>query len=84
VALKRQYLGLFWERFLVEDREIIKACPSPLIRELHEKHSVILSSIKRGDPPVILTLLDAAYMKELREKLDAIKVLKAEAASNSN
>jgi hypothetical protein len=34
VALKRQYLGLFWERFLVEDREIVKAVPSRLIRDL--------------------------------------------------
>src|SRR6185295_4755528 len=37
--LKRQYLGLFWERFLVEDREVVQAIPSRLIRELQEKQS---------------------------------------------
>ena len=32
VALKREYLGLFWDRFVVKDREIVKAIPTELIR----------------------------------------------------
>lgn len=75
VALKRQYLGLFWERFLVEDKEIVKAVPSRLIRDLQEQHKVILSSKGRACPPLNITLLDAAYLKSLRENIAAIKAL---------
>src|SRR6185295_8603245 len=45
-ALKRQYLGLFWKRFLVQDREIVEAIPSRIIRDLQEQQAVILSSIR--------------------------------------
>jgi DNA invertase Pin-like site-specific DNA recombinase len=80
-ALKRQYLGLFWDRFLVQDREIVQAIPSQLIRELQDQHKVILSSNGRAYPPVNITMLDAAYLESLREKLDAIKALQNDIAS---
>ena len=35
-ALKRQYLGLFWDRFLVRDRQIVEAIPTQLFRVLIE------------------------------------------------
>lgn len=78
VALKRQYLGLFWERFLVQNREIVEAVPSRIIRDLQEQQSVILSSIRRGGPTLDITTLDAAYLRSLREKIDAIKALQEE------
>lgn len=78
-ALKRQYLGLFWERFLVQDREIVKAVPSRLIRELRGQQSVILSSNKRACPPLIITLQNPAYLESLRERMSAIKALQKDA-----
>jgi site-specific DNA recombinase len=78
VALKRQYLGLFWEQFIVENREIIAVVPSRLIRDLQEHHEVILSSKMRGGPLTNLTTLDPAYLKSVREKLSAIKTLREE------
>lgn len=73
VALKRQYLGLFWERFVVQDREIVEAIPSRIIRDLQEQQTVILSSIRCAYPTVNITMPDAAYLKEVREQIDAIK-----------
>jgi hypothetical protein len=45
-ALKRQYLGLFWEKFLVEDKEIVEAVPSRLIRDLQRENEVIISTTR--------------------------------------
>jgi site-specific DNA recombinase len=78
VALKRHYLGLFWEQFLVQDREIVRAIPSKLIRDLQEQHAVRLSPIRRACPPFSRTLADPAYLKSLRERVDAIKALQKE------
>jgi DNA invertase Pin-like site-specific DNA recombinase len=74
-ALKRQYLGLFWDRFLVQDREIVKAIPTELIRLLQEEQEVILSSNWRASPTLIITLQDAPYLRSIREKLLAIEAL---------
>jgi DNA invertase Pin-like site-specific DNA recombinase len=84
IALKRQYLGLFWERFVVEDRDIVEAVPSRLIRELQEKQSVILSTREWSQPPLIITFLDVAYLKSLREKVEAIKALRKEVDLGEN
>jgi hypothetical protein len=73
--LKRQYLGLFWEAFHVEDKEIVKAVPSQLIRELQQESLVRLSAKRRASPPLNLTLRDPAYLKSIREKLLTIKAL---------
>jgi DNA invertase Pin-like site-specific DNA recombinase len=52
--LKRQYLGLFWERFLVQDKRIVKAVPTKLIQTLlQERH--IFTPVLRGVNNVILT-----------------------------
>lgn len=76
-ALRRQYLGLFWEEFLVEDKEIVRAVPSRLIRDLQQQRDVILSSSRRASPSLIITLQDTAYMKTVRDSLEAIKSLQA-------
>ena len=76
VALKRQYLGLFWETFHVEDKEIVNAVPSRLIRDLQQQNDVILSSNGRASPTLIITLQDAPYMRAVRERLLAIEALK--------
>jgi len=76
VALKRQYLGLFWERFVVEDREIVEAIPSRLIRDLQAQHPVILSSKGRRYPLINITwMLDQRFLSSLREKVDIIQKL---------
>lgn len=72
-ALKRQYLGLFWDRFLVQDRRIVKAVPTELIRLLQQDREVILSTNWRASPTLNITLHDFTYLKALREKLQAIK-----------
>jgi DNA invertase Pin-like site-specific DNA recombinase len=75
-ALKRHYLGLFWAQFLVQDREIVDAVPSRLIGLLQQQHDVILSSKWRASPTLVITLQDVAYMKTVRERLEAIGALK--------
>ena len=42
--LKRLYLGLFWQKFLVRDKKIIKAIPTDLIQNLIEERKVIIRS----------------------------------------
>jgi DNA invertase Pin-like site-specific DNA recombinase/uncharacterized Zn finger protein (UPF0148 family) len=41
--LKRQYLGLFWDKFLVQDKKIVEAVPTKIIRSLAKKRDVIIS-----------------------------------------
>ncbi|MFH0806574.1 MAG: recombinase family protein [Candidatus Brennerbacteria bacterium] len=40
--LKRAYLGLFWDRFLVQDRQIVKALPSRLMQDLLKSKKVMV------------------------------------------
>lgn len=42
--LKRQLLGLFWEKFFVQDRRIVRAIPTSLVRILLEERQVIIRS----------------------------------------
>lgn len=72
-VLKRHYLGLFWEQFLVEEREIVKAIPSEIIRTLCDEGEVILKTNWRASPTLIRTLQDAIYVKKLREQVAAIR-----------
>jgi uncharacterized Zn finger protein (UPF0148 family) len=41
--LKRQYLGLFWDKLLVQDRKIVAAVPTKLIAALQQEQKVRLS-----------------------------------------
>ena len=76
-ALKRLYLGIFWEQFLVQDKEIVKAVPTELIRVLQQEREVLLSSKKRASPPLIRTLQNVPYLKSLRERLLTIEALQS-------
>lgn len=42
-ALKRHYLGIFWERFLVQDRRIVEAIPTKLVQNLQRLQSVVIN-----------------------------------------
>ena len=52
--LKRQYLGLFWEKFLVQDKRIVKAVPTKLIQDLQHEQGIFIPAL-RGVNNVILT-----------------------------
>ena len=71
--LKRQYLGLFWDKFLVQDRKIIRAIPTKLIALLQQEQKVRLSTNWLPSPPLNLTLQDWQYMAMLKERLTEIK-----------
>jgi site-specific DNA recombinase len=42
--LKRHYLELFWDKFLIQDKKIVQAIPTMLIKTLMKEKSVIISS----------------------------------------
>jgi len=75
--LKRQYLGLFWDKFLVEDRKIVRALPAKFIQILQKRGKVIIKDNLCPFPSLIITLKnlleDWEYMASLREKLNLIK-----------
>ena len=60
----------------MEDREIVEAIPSRLIRDLQAQHPVILSSKGRRYPLINITwMLDQRFLSSLREKVDIIQKL---------
>jgi DNA invertase Pin-like site-specific DNA recombinase len=73
--LKRHFLALFWEKFLVQDKKIVCAIPTKLIQMLCENRQVIIKDQLSSSPKLVLTLLDSDYLLSLREKLDEIKRL---------
>jgi DNA invertase Pin-like site-specific DNA recombinase len=73
--LRRHYIALFWEQFLVRDKEIIKAIPTKIIIALQKEQKVRLSSKWLPLSPLNLTLMDWQYMGMLKERLSNIKVL---------
>jgi len=77
--LKRQYLGLFWDKFLVQDKIIVKAVPTRLIEILSENQKVIIDPKRGPSSPSIITLLqDSDYLSEIKARIDLIKQLSAE------
>ena len=71
-ALQRQYLGLFWDRFVVKDREIVRAIPNELIRALQKEEAVLTDPNWLPSPPLIRTLSDKQYLAELAAKVGVI------------
>lgn len=67
--LKRQFLGLFWEKFFVQDRRIVRAIPTRLVRNLLEEKQVIITSNWLPSPKLIITIQDNEYMGIMKEKL---------------
>jgi transcription elongation factor Elf1 len=79
--LKRQYLGLFWDKFLVQNRKIVKAIPTKLIEVLSENRKVIIDPKRGPSSTDIITLLkDLEYLTHLKEKLAIIKEIQKECA----
>ncbi|HEY7327858.1 MAG TPA: recombinase family protein [Gemmataceae bacterium] len=72
-GLKRQYLGLFWERFVVQDRQIVQAIPCKLMRALQEEGRVINRYELLPLSPLIITFSDKGYLVELAAKVRAIE-----------
>lgn len=80
--LKRQYLGLFWDKFLVQDKKIIKAIPTKFIQDLLKMKKVIIRHDCLPSSTRIITLLeDHNYLVEIREKWNIIKQLQKEKGS---
>jgi len=72
--LKRQYLGLFWDKFLVQDKKIVKAVPSKLFSAFCQDEKVIIRGKRSPSSTVIITLLnDIDYMNNLKETMIQIK-----------
>jgi site-specific DNA recombinase len=71
-ALKRQYLGLFWDRFVVRDRRIVQAIPTDLIRALWAEGSVINTDDRLPSSPLLITISNRRYMAELAAKIEVI------------
>lgn len=77
--LKRQYLGLFWDQFLVQDKRIVEAVPTDLIQALERERKVIIVSNWRPSPRLIRTLENHVYIENVREILKKIAELKKRA-----
>ena len=71
--LKRQLLGLFWETFFVQDRRIVRAIPTRLVRILLKERQVIIRSNWLPSPKLIITIQDREYISMMKEKLAEIK-----------
>jgi DNA invertase Pin-like site-specific DNA recombinase/uncharacterized Zn finger protein (UPF0148 family) len=71
--LKRQLLGLFWEKFFVQDRKIVEAISTKLVRVLLQERKVIIRSNWLPSPKLIITMQDWGYMRMMSEKLAEIK-----------
>jgi len=75
--LRRHYIALFWERFIVRDKEIVKAIPTRLIAVMQKEGRVRLDSKWLPLSPLNLTLRDWQYMESLKDRLSNIKRLLA-------
>ena len=74
--LQRQYLGLFWDKFLVQNKKIVKAVPSKLFSAFCKDQKVRIRGKMSPSSTVIRTLLnDVEYISVLNEKLNLIKEL---------
>lgn len=70
--LKRFYLGLFWDKFVIANKQIITALPTSLIQALQEEKKVILGSDWQPSPLLTRTLESQEYMTGLRAKMATI------------
>jgi uncharacterized Zn finger protein (UPF0148 family) len=77
--LKRKYLGLFWDKFMIKDRKIIKAIPTDLVLALQKEQKVIIMSDWLPGPLLIRTLQNQTYMAGLKSKLQDLNLLPDEA-----
>ncbi len=71
--LKRYFLGLFWDKFLMQDRKIIKAIPTKLILALEAEKNVLIRDDWGPSPNFIKLFTDVEYLAEMKAKLAEIK-----------
>lgn len=76
-ALKRQYLNIFWDRFLVQNKKIVAAIPTELVAALLREEKVRLRTDWRPSPLLIRTLMNVEYMGRLKEKLEGLSAILA-------
>lgn len=43
-SLKKQYLNLFWDRFIIENKKVVKSIPAPLFQDLLDSQLAILNA----------------------------------------
>jgi hypothetical protein len=67
------FLGLFWNKFLVEGRQIVEAIFSKLIQALIQNKRVIIRDQWHPNPKLLITLQDWHFMAMLKEKVIEIK-----------
>jgi DNA invertase Pin-like site-specific DNA recombinase len=80
--LRRAYLGLFWDRFLIQDRRIVKALPSRLMQDLLISKKVMVRGNLLPSPKLLILLKDRLYMASVREQIAKIKHLYAHLSSS--
>ncbi|MCL5960386.1 MAG: recombinase family protein [Chloroflexi bacterium] len=73
--LKRHYLALFWDRFFVQDKKIVRAVSTPLLDDLVREAKVIIRSELCPNPKLYITLANREYMATVRERLAEIRLL---------
>jgi site-specific DNA recombinase len=71
--LKRHYLELFWEKFIVQDRKIIEAIPAKLFQVLSTEREVLINDNWLPSPNLISIFEDEVYMTIIKEKVKVIK-----------
>jgi len=78
-------LGLFWDKFLVQDKKIIKAVPSKLFSAFCQDEKVIIRGKRSPSSTVIITLLnDVEYLNSLREKIDSINKFRIDYSAHNS
>ncbi|MDD3926879.1 MAG: recombinase family protein [bacterium] len=70
--VKRQYLALFWDKFLVENQKIVRAIPTDLIQSLHDTQKVIITMDWWPIPTLIQLLRNQEYMTTIKSQLSEI------------
>jgi len=76
--LKRHFLGLFWDKFLVQDKKIVKAIPNKLMQSLIETEKIMVRSNWLPSPKFLIILQDWKYLATLKEKVMEIKRLRGD------
>lgn len=80
---KRHYLSFFWEKFLVEDKHIVKAVPTKLISDLLKERSVIIRDDWYPRLELIITLSNSVRLQDLRSRIEEINKLQTTSQSIS-
>ncbi len=73
--VKRHYLGLFWEKFLLEDRRIVHAVPTKIFQALLETNKGMISSELLPSSKLLILLQDNKYMASVEALVSEINRL---------